>query len=50
MVFADNGDETSCVQSGYRQTVMDGGRKSYGVVLALSSPGHVMGDLHAGER
>jgi hypothetical protein len=27
-----------------------GGRKSYGVVLALSSPGHVMGDLHADER
>jgi hypothetical protein len=27
-----------------------GGGKSYGVVLALSSPGHVMGDLHAEEH
>jgi hypothetical protein len=27
-----------------------GGRKSYGVVLALSSPRHVMGDLHDAER
>ncbi len=27
-----------------------GGSKYYGVVLALSSPGHVMGDLHADER
>jgi hypothetical protein len=27
-----------------------GGTKSYGVVLALSSPGHVMGDLHADEH
>jgi hypothetical protein len=26
------------------------GHKSYGVVLALSSPGYVMGDLHAEER
>jgi HIRAN domain len=45
----------SLVKRGYKggacpAMLMGGGHKSYGVVLALSSPGHVMGDLHADER